>query len=66
MRTFSFGFGVLRIKTAHCMSVIGAWLVGTRGSVTRTSVDGPCDTVCVDRSGGGSANSVVHVSRKVP
>lgn len=67
MRTFNVGFDVLRIKTAHCMSVVGPWL-GTRGSTSRIFVDGACGgALCVGTDGGGSANSVVDiVSTEVP
>ena len=67
-RAFNVGFGVLRIKTAHCMSVVGAWL-GTRGSASQTFVDGTCGggAFCVIMDGGGSANSLVDiVSTEVP
>lgn len=30
--TLSRGLGVLRIRTAHCMSVVGGFSVGTTGS----------------------------------
>jgi hypothetical protein len=62
VRTFNVGFGVLRIKTAHCISVVGASLVGTKGSTSRTFVDGTCSMLGVGTDGGGSANSVVDVS----
>ena len=67
MRAFNVGFGVLRIKTAHCISVVGAWL-GTRDSASRTFVDGTCDrALCFSIDGGGSANSVVdRVSTESP
>lgn len=32
-RTFSVGFDVCRIKTAHCISVLGGFSVGITGSV---------------------------------
>ena len=48
------------------MSVVGAWLVGTKGSTARTSVDGTCGIRCVGRDGGGSANSVMDISTEVP
>jgi hypothetical protein len=59
VRAFNVGFGVLRIKTAHCMSVVGAWL-GTRGSASRTLVDKTCGALCVSTDGGGSANSEIE------
>ena len=67
VRAFNVGFGVLRIKTAHCMSVVGAWL-GTRDSTSRTFVDRTCGgALCFSTDGGGSANSVVDiVSTEVP
>ena len=61
MRAFNVGFGVLSIKTAHCMSVVGAW-VGTRDSASRTFVDKTSgDESCFTTDGGGSANSVVDI-----
>ena len=60
MRAFNVGFGVLRIKTAHCLSVVGTWL-GTRGSSSRTLVDRTCGALCVGTDRGGSANSVVDI-----
>ena len=62
MRAFNVGFGVLRTTTAHCISVVGAWL-GTRGSALRTSVDGTCGGALSFTDGGGSANSVVDIVR---
>jgi hypothetical protein len=32
--TLSRGFGVLRIRTAHCMSVVGGFSIGTTGSLS--------------------------------
>jgi hypothetical protein len=65
VRAFNVGFGVLRIKTAHCMSVVGAWL-GTRDSASRTFVDGTSgDALCFITDGGGSANSVDVVSTEL-
>ena len=61
MRAFNVGFGVLSIKTAHCMSVVGAGL-GTRDSASRTFVDGTCGgALFFSTDGGGSANSVVDM-----
>jgi hypothetical protein len=61
VRAFNVGFGVLRIKTAQCMSVVGAW-VGTRDSASRTFVDRTSGgEFCFRTDGGGSANSVVHI-----
>lgn len=60
MRAFNVGFGVLRIKTAHCMSVVGAGL-GTRDPDSLIFVDGTCGALCFGTDGGGSANSVVDV-----
>ena len=39
MRAFNVGFGVLRIKTAHCISVVGA-CVGTKTKGSTSVVDG--------------------------
>ena len=48
------------------MSVVGTWL-GTRGSASRTFVDGTCGALCVSTEGGRSANSVIDiVSTEVP
>ena len=61
MRAFNVGFGVLRIKTAHCMSVVGAGL-GTRDPDSLIFVDGTCGGAhCFGTDGGGSANSVVGI-----
>ena len=60
MRAFNVGFGVLRIKTAHCMSVVGAGL-GTRDPDS-LFVDGTGGgALCFGTDGGGSANSVVGI-----
>lgn len=58
--TFNVGFGVLRISTAHCISVVGAFVVGTIGSSTVTDSmveDLTGREVASSTRGGGSANS---------
>lgn len=62
--TFSVGFAVFNIRTAHCIRVVGGLSVGTTGSascgVTSEDTEG---SRAVDGGGGGSANSVTRVSR---
>lgn len=58
--TLSFGFGVLRMRTAHCIKVVGILSFGTMDcSSTDRSAFASAVTVSRERSGGGggSANS---------
>ena len=51
------GFAVFSIKTAHCISVVGGWSVGTTGSACRETI-GTEGINGADGAGSGSANSV--------
>ncbi len=64
MRTFSMGSAVFRIRTAHCMSVVGVFSVGTGGS---GSLGVGEEIERWERSGGGgggSANSVLWFGQR--
>lgn len=59
--TFSIGCGVLRIRTAHSMSVVGGFSSGTTGSFSWVAeLVGPETT-----GGGGSAKAADGVSQKM-
>lgn len=60
MDTLRVGLGVLSIRTAHCIRVVGGLAVGTTGSSSRVSdvSIGVKDKETVG-DGGGSANSSI-------
>lgn len=56
--TFSVGFGVFKIRTAHCIRVLGGLTAGTTGSTSSVSMDTAiCVCLMALGGGGGSANS---------
>jgi hypothetical protein len=64
-RTFNVGLGVLRMSTAHWMSVLGGFVSGTMGSsIEGADAEGkaPGDAKEAAGGGGGSANSTVRLS----
>lgn len=61
--TFNVGFEVFKMRTAHCIKVVGGFVMGTTGSSTGDEGSESRGTDEMTGGGGGSANAALSLSR---